>query len=307
MKVLGVTLRYPPHSRVGAWLQTHQCLVALRRRGHEVEVRTVHGGPNYEHDGIKVGPVGSTVSQWLDGVDVVISHHGDVMSNTAHAAKAAGVPHVLMVHGEVGRKPLADLVVCNSESQATRASRWKLPTIICRPHLDPSQHRSATGGRITLVNTTKAKGGHVFAQIARELPDREFLAVWGDWGNQTDYKLRNVEQIASTANMRFRVWRRTRILLMPSEKETWGMTGVEAMCSGIPVIAHPTPGLRESLGDAGIFVDRNDTKGWVEAIEQLDDPKTYMRQAAMCVDRANEIAAFNDVDQFVAAIEARFG
>jgi len=62
---------------------------------------------------------------------------------------------------------------------------------------------------------------------------------------------------------------------MPSEYESWGRVGVEAMASGIPVIAHPTPGLQESLGDAGVFVDRNDIDGWERAIRRLLTPRAY--------------------------------
>ncbi|MFE4971343.1 glycosyltransferase [Kitasatospora sp. NPDC056651] len=54
--------------------------------------------------------------------------------------------------------------------------------------------------------------------------------------------------------MRERVYARSRVVLMPSSHESWGRVGVEAFASGIPVIAHPTPGLAECLGHAGIYV-----------------------------------------------------
>jgi glycosyltransferase involved in cell wall biosynthesis len=57
--------------------------------------------------------------------------------------------------------------------------------------------------------------------------------------------------------------------MVPSVHESCGMAAVEALASGIPVIAHPTPGLREALGDAGTFVDRPDVRGWVAAIREL--------------------------------------
>ena len=76
---------------------------------------------------------------------------------------------------------------------------------------------------------------------------------------------------------------------MPSLYESYGRTAVEAMCSGIPVIAAPTPGLKESLGDAGIFADVEKPQEWVEAIKKLDDPEEYKKASLKCLKRAEEV------------------
>ncbi|MFI7020964.1 glycosyltransferase [Streptomyces sp. NPDC050164] len=62
------------------------------------------------------------------------------------------------------------------------------------------------------------------------------------------------------------------------------MAAVEALASGIPVIAHPTPGLREALGDAGTFVDRADYRAWGNTIRDLyrtGDPRAEATAAAL--------------------------
>ncbi|MFE2879219.1 hypothetical protein ACFXG6_32815 [Streptomyces roseus] len=42
---------------------------------------------------------------------------------------------------------------------------------------------------------------------------------------------------------------------------------VQAFSSGIPVIAHPTLGLIESLGSAGIYAYRDDLNAWLDALQ----------------------------------------
>lgn len=47
------------------------------------------------------------------------------------------------------------------------------------------------------------------------------------------------------------------------------------MSSGIPVIAHPTPGLKECCKDAALFVDRNDIQEWSRLISRLCNDKSF--------------------------------
>ena len=93
---------------------------------------------------------------------------------------------------------------------------------------------------------------------------------------------------------------------MPSAYETWGMVGVEAMTNGIPVIAHPTPGLRESLGDAGIFVDRDDPRAWAAEICRLGDPGEYALASQAARKRADDLQQIfaADLDLFADSLEA---
>jgi glycosyltransferase involved in cell wall biosynthesis len=62
---------------------------------------------------------------------------------------------------------------------------------------------------------------------------------------------------------------------MPSKEETWGRTAVEAMSSGIPVIAHPTPGLKECCKDAALFVERTNIQEWSRLIIRLTNDKSF--------------------------------
>lgn len=133
-----------------------------------------------------------------------------------------------------------------------------------------------------------------FWAIARRLPDVPFLAVRGGYGRQVIPRRipRNVEVIDHVPGDRMDdlVWARTRVLLAPSLRESWGMTATEALQRGIPVIAHPTPGLVESLGPAGIFLDRRDVAEWVRVIGHLDrDSGAYARRAIAAAARGRAL------------------
>ncbi|QXC59334.1 glycosyltransferase [Aquihabitans sp. G128] len=281
MRILAALPLYPPASRVGAWLATHACLSHMTQRGHHVDVVTrLSTGYAYDLDGVHVHPGASMDA--FDRPDVVLSHLGDDHAADGWAFERL-VPSVRMVHGSspenaahlAATRPA--LAVYNSESLACEVGH---PGIVVRPPFDPEDVRTTPGPMVTLVNLAEAKGGALFWELARSMPEAQFLGVRGGYGLQVSNKSKNATVIAPTMDMANDVYGRTRILLMPSERETWGMVGVEAMCSGIPVIAHPTPGLRESLGDAGIFLDRADVEGWRSAIRSLLDAPSWAAASA---------------------------
>lgn len=307
MRILAHLPLYPPTSLVGAWLSTHQCLAALADRGHQVEVSTyLASGPpwTYSHEGVDVFPRRPLD---LTGIDLVVSHLGDRQEASA-AARAAGVPSVRMVHGV----PLAghvlddDLAVFNSQSLADQVG-WAGRQVVVPPPIWPEDYRTTPGDRVTLVNLSPDKGGYHLWKIAERMPHVQFLAVRGGYGPQIRRCLPNVEMIDSTLDITTAVYARTRILLMPSRVETYGRTALEAACSGIPTIAHPTPGLIESLGDAATFVDRSSITSWVAAIDRLFDPAEWLAASRRALARAEQLDPAGDLDRFCTSIESLVG
>jgi glycosyltransferase involved in cell wall biosynthesis len=180
------------------------------------------------------------------------------------------------------------------------------PQIVCHPILVPDEYATTPGDSITLVNLLPEKGVHVLDKIARHMPDRHFIAVRGGYspGHQSTPYRPNIEIVPHTGNMRDDVYSRSRIVIMPSLFESFGLVGLEAYCSGIPVIAHPTDGLMEALGPAGIWADRAVLEEWLTAIERLDDKRHYnaaSRKAKQC---AAEVAAEDGPERFVKAVES---
>lgn len=304
--VLAATPLYPPDSRVGAWLATHRFLVHLAHKGMHVSVVSLGARGDYVLDEIPVeaGCPGRTApARRAAEADVIISHAGDGGVGLTLATDY-DKPSVRMVHGHgYGEIGDADLAVFNSHSLHA-ASGWTGNAIVCHPPTFAADHHvDTTGDAITIINCSQDKGIKTAWRIAEQMPDLEFLGVKGGYGQQITPRAKNFTTTPTTKDMRS-VWSRTRVLLAPSNFETWGMVGVEAMASGIPVIAHPTPGLRESLGDAGIFVDRDDTDGWVAELRRLEDPDEYATASARARARSAELDPTDSLDRFADAVES---
>lgn len=202
------------------------------------------------------------------------------------------------------------LAVFNSHWIA-EAEQWPGSQIVIHPVVEPERYRCERGEAVTLVNPTPGKGANTFYQLAQLMPDQQFITVAGAYGTQIacprprstadaalrrshdffkegaaygsvvhsecEHGLPNVTHLNHTSDIR-EVFRKTKVLLMPSDYESYGRVGIEGACAGIPTVAHPTPGLKEAFGDAGIFYDRDDIAGWHGEVHRLLNDDVYYRK-----------------------------
>lgn len=315
----------PPHHNAGGEWALFSMLRPLAARGHDVQVWLSRYGKArdpYTIDGVLVVPLAARLDfgQAVRHADVVISQYEDVPAAAA-IARGYGIPFVALAHNPapVIFKNIAAgstaLVVYNSlhlqaeaEAQFAQRPKWTRPerSLVVRPPVFAADYATTPGDRITLINCNREKGAELFWKIAAALPDHQFLAVKGAYGEQIIRDLPNVQVIEQVPGdqMRDQVYARTRILLIPSHVESWGRVGVEAMASGIPVIASPTPGLSESLGSAGIFCEPTDLEAWVASIKALDDPAEWSAASERALARSKELDPTPDLAAWVEAIES---
>ncbi len=316
---------YPPDHNAGSEWMLHSMLRPLAERGHQVAVWLSHPQRTekaYEIDGVRVVPFqeGMDFAAHAQKADVLLSHFENVPL-VAGLARDRLIPLAVICHDNFATSfhnaAGADLVVYNSEWIRrdgeifyARYPREFLPrnSIVVRPPVIAEEYRTQPGDCATLVNLNSDKGGELFWQIAAWTPGWKFLGVRGAYGQQImpPPRLPNCEVLDSVPGQRMRehVYSRARVMLMPSLYESWGRVAVEAFASGIPVIAHPTPGLVESLGEAGIFAYRDDLNAWVHALTSLQDPDNWARASRRAKARSIELSAALDLDLWCDAVES---
>jgi glycosyltransferase involved in cell wall biosynthesis len=87
------------------------------------------------------------------------------------------------------------------------------------------------------------------------------------------------------------VYRRAALVLLPSEREGFGLPVVEAMACGTPVVASDIPALREVGGRATAYCPVGDVERWTETVlellrERREEPDRWASRREACIRQA---------------------
>lgn len=321
MRILFSIHMYFPDHACGSERMLHNIALHMIEKGHQVRVLLMdskHYGIEqiYNYEGVEVFPCpDNNQDNLFYWADIVFTHLGKAAWTIALCnVFAKPKPCIFVSHNfwpyDIVQYRTNTGVIYNSNAMKGILN-YQNNNIVVHPPCDYRKwdFGGPHGEYITLINANLNKGARLFIALAKAMPERKFLAIKGGYDTQFIESLPNVTVLDNSPDMD-PVYRYTRILLMPSAFESWGMTATEAMCNGIPVIYNSTPGLRENVGDNGIELhnlnpdyEEQDLKGgehpgidpeanleqWVKAIKRLDNHLCYKKYSNLSRKRSREL------------------
>lgn len=189
-----------------------------------------------------------------------------------------------------------------------------IPPLIVRPDYAVETDRTTA----LFVNPLRAKGLPTVLELARRRPDARF-EVYESWRIAPEERREALARCAELPNIRWRAavsdmriaYRQARVVLMPSDMETWGRMASEGHISGIPTLASTRGALPDTVGPGGLCVPLDaPAEAWAAAFSTLwDESAAYggFREAAEAFSRRDEIQVDQVIDRFAGVLEAVAG
>jgi len=196
--------------------------------------------------------------------------------------------------------------------------KWNRVAQIVQPLVETEEYmvlnkkfNSINNEYIFMFNPLVRKGGEVFKKVAKQLPNKKFGVVLG-WSslkensNFNNFSKKYIKRVTESEGSKFSgslpeyvsfsdcdnvkvfpseddskiFYEQMSILLIPSQwEEAFGRVAIEAMVNGIPVIASNIAGLKNSVGNGGVLIQKNDVNVWVKEILKFDDKKYYEKMS----------------------------
>jgi glycosyltransferase involved in cell wall biosynthesis len=124
--------------------------------------------------------------------------------------------------------------------------------------------------------------------VIKKMPSAKLLLIGGFVFNSKEICHKLCEDLGISRNAIFsgfvsdqnavRMLGSSKIFVLPSQEEGFGLTVVEAMALGLPCILSDIPALRENFRSAAVFVKPNDAEGLAQAIITLLNDDTQCKK-----------------------------
>lgn len=289
---------------------------ALVRAGHDVHVchRDERHAPSrsFTLDGVVIHHFDDRLMLGsMHAADIVMTQCLPSALSVVHGtARAMGKPIAMLVHSDFHqvlsrwRDAKPELTIFNSRwlRDVFLTYRRDFDYVVVNPVNRFPVEPLPPGDKVTMVNLSHAKGVDVFAEIAPRMPDIDFMGIAGGYGNQQLVTTPNSIMYPPTDDMRA-VYEQSKLVIMPSRYESWGLVPMEAASFGRPSVVIDTPGLRENVGDSAVLVKSHDPAAWVAGIEEaLTDYDALTAKALVRAAHHHEMTTTR-LAAFVAAVE----
>ena len=286
---------YPPQWSMGGEVSTHRTLRVVPGS----TVFTDCESP-YSIDGVSVYPIHGfdlqslkTAATWLKP-DVLFGHSA-MSTMVSQTSRVMRIPFILAVHAPM--KYSADLRRAWPRATArlynTEAARkdWNDPNgwVLHPPVGQPLPSLPGPRDALTLTSSLLNKGVNHVLELAYKWSDRRFIIV-NSPAHLTHGSASFAKDAASLPNVEVwdrlhpdemnKLWAETRVLLVPSRYETYGMSAVEAAGHGIPSVHVNTPHVLEGIGDAAYLLDNPQVQSLETGILEIERDYDHWVQAA---------------------------
>lgn len=312
MSIVALSHGYPPLWNMGGEVSLHRTLIAARGEKFVLtqtdKPYTFEGVDVREIDTIDVldiranpGPIARQIAN-LEGTIVVgqneLSLAAVKSANLVNAVSIVNV-HTPPRYGGGIREAMVntDYAIYNTE---VAAKEWGEPgALVVHPPINEMPSNTSTDGdAYTLLSSLRNKGVETVLELAKIYPDKRFIIVRSP--AEPTHGLPDIEERAAllpNVELHPRVppeevgkyLKQTRILLVPSRYETYGMSAIEAAGYGIPTVHVDTPHVREGIGDGAILVPGLDVQATAAGIETIE--RNYEAYSANARKRAEWLAA----------------
>jgi hypothetical protein len=310
MNIVALTHGYPPIWNMGGEVSLHRSLVPLI--GNKFVLTKTD--EEYEIDGVVVKKINAkdVLNIYTDSMAIarqlgkleanVVIGQNELSLAAVSAAREIGAISIVNVHTppKYGRTIKSAMLSTDYAVYNTRASaiEWGEPeAFVLHPPINQlPEIKNIQGDAYTLLSSLVNKGVGVVLELAKRYPDRRFIIVRSP--AEPTHGLKDLEKIAKTLpnvelkprvapDQVYKYLQETRILLVPSMYETYGMSAIEAAQYGIPCIHVDTPHVREGIGEAAILIAPLDTEAAAKGIDEIE--KNYKEYSKKAKDRSNFI------------------
>lgn len=251
----------------------------LMRRGEDVRVLTGYhpakqfDGPRFDVIEVPENEIGADrLAFWIDAIspDLILTHHYWALHFEDVIASSTMPIVQVVLNGR--RLQCATMAVFISNDVRNRPGMNPLSQdMVIHPPAFDDVRADSHGDAIGFIKPLPHKGVDLFYEIARAMPDRQFVCLRGEWQDiETIVELPNVEFMEPVDDIRD-FYKRVRLVLVPSLSEDAGTVAQECAVNGIPCISSDVGGLRET-NVGGRILDTRDPTEWVKTIDSFDDP-----------------------------------